>query len=88
MFCKQCGKEIPNAAVICVHCGVGTDNFRMSPRGIGGGTIFCGYLLAFIMPLFGIISGIYLLLQKCYLHGIIVILLSIVWIAWIALFLR
>ena len=24
MFCKQCGKEIADAAAICVHCGVAT----------------------------------------------------------------
>ncbi len=23
MFCKQCGLQIPDNAVICVHCGVG-----------------------------------------------------------------
>lgn len=27
MFCSKCGKEIDNAAVICVHCGVPTQNF-------------------------------------------------------------
>ena len=27
MFCKNCGKEIDNNAVVCVHCGSKTDNF-------------------------------------------------------------
>ena len=27
MFCKKCGKEIDDAAVICPACGVQTDNF-------------------------------------------------------------
>lgn len=22
MYCQNCGKEIPNEAVVCVHCGV------------------------------------------------------------------
>lgn len=26
MFCKQCGQQIPDAAAICVHCGVPTGN--------------------------------------------------------------
>ena len=25
MFCKQCGNDIPDAAAICVKCGVATD---------------------------------------------------------------
>lgn len=28
MFCKKCGSEIDNAAVICPSCGVSTDNFQ------------------------------------------------------------
>ena len=24
MFCQQCGQEIPDRAVVCVHCGVAT----------------------------------------------------------------
>lgn len=28
MFCKKCGKEIDDAAVICPSCGVQTDNFQ------------------------------------------------------------
>lgn len=31
MFCRNCGKEIDNAAAVCVHCGVPT----------GKGTNFC-----------------------------------------------
>jgi TM2 domain-containing membrane protein YozV len=29
MFCKECGKEIPDAAVICTNCGVATSNTTM-----------------------------------------------------------
>lgn len=28
MFCSKCGKEIDNEAVVCVHCGVPTQNFN------------------------------------------------------------
>ena len=27
MYCTNCGKEIDDKAVICVHCGVPTDNY-------------------------------------------------------------
>lgn len=28
MFCEKCGKEIDDEAVICVHCGCATVNYR------------------------------------------------------------
>lgn len=28
MFCYKCGKEIDDSAVVCVHCGVATQNMR------------------------------------------------------------
>ena len=28
MFCMNCGKEIDDKAVICVHCGVATPNMQ------------------------------------------------------------
>jgi len=31
MFCSNCGKEIDDKAVVCVHCGVPTHNFTHSP---------------------------------------------------------
>ena len=30
MFCTNCGKEIDDKAVICVHCGVPTHNMMIS----------------------------------------------------------
>lgn len=29
MFCKNCGKELDDKAVICPGCGVATDNFKI-----------------------------------------------------------
>lgn len=26
MFCKECGKEIPDSAIVCMGCGVPTSN--------------------------------------------------------------
>lgn len=28
-FCRSCGKEIDDRAVICVHCGVQTDKAEL-----------------------------------------------------------
>jgi len=28
MFCSNCGKEIDDKAVVCVHCGAATHNFN------------------------------------------------------------
>lgn len=28
MYCSNCGKEIDNKAVVCVYCGVGTQNLN------------------------------------------------------------
>ena len=28
MFCSKCGEEIDNEAVICVHCGCPTQNYK------------------------------------------------------------
>lgn len=28
MYCKNCGAQIDNQAVVCVHCGVATDNYQ------------------------------------------------------------
>lgn len=28
MFCSKCGKEINDEAVVCVHCGCATQNYR------------------------------------------------------------
>ena len=32
MFCSKCGKEIDNEAVICVHCGCPTQNYRANAQ--------------------------------------------------------
>lgn len=32
MFCKQCGRQIPDQAVICVHCGVPASGVGVNPK--------------------------------------------------------
>lgn len=42
MFCKNCGKEIDNAAVICPHCGVEQKNQSVTDNGgFGWGLLGC-----------------------------------------------
>lgn len=28
MYCKNCGQQIDNNAVVCPHCGVATENYK------------------------------------------------------------
>lgn len=58
MFCKNCGKEIHDEAVICVHCGVSTGNpmtrtSDLEDEPANGGLVF----LSILIPLCGIILG-------------------------------
>lgn len=69
MFCRECGKEISNEAVICVGCGVPTDVNQteagmrlLLPVGRSGYAIAAGYLglvsVLLIPAPFAIIFGI------------------------------
>lgn len=52
MFCRNCGREIDDKAVICVNCGVATEEGGLNPAdkpSIGLN------ILAFLIPLAGII---------------------------------
>ena len=32
MYCMDCGKEISNKAVVCIHCGSATRNMNSNPN--------------------------------------------------------
>ena len=34
MFCYNCGKEIDDKAVVCIHCGVATKNMNSTDKNI------------------------------------------------------
>lgn len=62
MYCRGCGKEINDQAVICVHCGQAT-GVGANSSGNGGGLnedVFPGWLIAvcILIPIAGIIIGI------------------------------
>ena len=76
MFCKQCGSEIPDNAVVCVKCGVGTDNFEKKSE-VSNGVLTAGYVLAALMPLIGGIIGIYVMVKGKAGHGIGMLVLAL-----------
>ena len=52
MYCKKCGSEISDDAVVCTHCGVATSNQIVANNDTGG---FGWGLLGFCVPLVGLI---------------------------------
>lgn len=65
MFCKKCGKEIMDDAVVCIHCGCAVDDSQVkkavSPEDKVNAGIIVGTVL---IPLIGLILGIVNLCQK------------------------
>ncbi|MBR4628510.1 MAG: zinc ribbon domain-containing protein [Ruminococcus sp.] len=56
-YCRKCGMEIDDEAVVCVHCGVPTDRFQKT---VGNGEDKTSILLviaSFFMPVIGFIIG-------------------------------
>ena len=55
MFCKNCGKEIHDEAVMCVHCGASTGHTAKPGENepASGGII----ALSILIPICGIILG-------------------------------
>lgn len=44
MFCKNCGKEIDDKAVICVHCGVATKDSPSDEKTFTATLLLCLFL--------------------------------------------
>ena len=59
MFCKKCGAEVDDAAVVCPQCGVATDNYAQPTKrkGEGNGMAIAGFICSFFIPLLGWIFG-------------------------------
>ena len=56
MYCKNCGEEIDDRAVVCIKCGVPTEIHPVNDElsGISIAAIIC----AFFVPLAGFILGL------------------------------
>lgn len=61
MFCKKCGKEIFDDAVVCPHCGTMTGNksmtFGEAEEKKGNGIAIAGFVCSFFVPLLGWVFG-------------------------------
>lgn len=57
MYCKNCGAQIDDRAVVCPHCGVPTDNYAAKPQGVASDDAPSGGFLALCLffPLLGLI---------------------------------
>ncbi|MBR5439097.1 MAG: zinc ribbon domain-containing protein [Clostridia bacterium] len=57
MFCRTCGKEINDDAIICPNCGCAT-NKKNTPVSTGESKKGMGLLLGFFLGLIGLIIGL------------------------------
>ena len=55
MFCKKCGKEIMDDAVICVHCGCSTQEAKNVIANTNDAPSTGMAVLGFFIPLVGLI---------------------------------
>jgi len=85
MFCKSCGKEINDKAVVCVGCGIAVS--PDVPAVIAAGVSnkkeltqterWAGWIGALIMPIIGIIMGILAMTKGKIGEGVGMIILSV-----------
>lgn len=61
MYCKNCGNQIHDDAVVCVHCGCpvqqnATDKACAKPK--SNALAIIGFILSFLIPVAGLICSI------------------------------
>lgn len=97
-FCPKCGEELVDNAKFCKNCGANLDNIEsytnLNDQGNYGipvvendhtAAVIIGYVGAILIPIIGIIAGIYLYTrkdsEKANRHAkFIIILAAVVWI--------
>ena len=58
MFCKKCGQEIADDAVVCVRCGCAVKDLPAEEeKSQGNGMAIAGFVCSFFVPLLGWIFG-------------------------------
>lgn len=58
MYCKCCGQELNEKAIICTNCGIATDNYNVAIKPAVSQTKFNGLALAgMICTIVGLIGG-------------------------------
>lgn len=102
-YCPSCGQELVDEAKFCKNCGMNLENYQ-SPNEVQHArpeyspqvaenkhtvAVILGYICAILIPLFGLIFGIYLITrndsESAKMHGKIVIGISVI--IWIISFL-
>ncbi|MDE7168051.1 MAG: zinc-ribbon domain-containing protein [Clostridia bacterium] len=60
MYCKNCGKEVNENAVICPNCGVPTDNYTKSAAAPEQKNTLAlvGFILSFFVTIAGLVISI------------------------------
>lgn len=57
MYCKNCGQQIDDNAVVCVHCGVGVRKVQEDTSNTNTIAII-GFILSFFITIAGLICSI------------------------------
>lgn len=58
MFCKNCGKEIDDKAVVCTYCGVATNKELLAPKNQTNVLAIVGFILSFFVAIAGLVCSI------------------------------
>lgn len=59
MYCKNCGKEIDNNAIVCPHCCAQVNRTAITPAREESNTIaIVGFIFSFLFALVGLICSI------------------------------
>lgn len=59
MYCKNCGQEINDKAVFCIHCGCAVEQAEQPKQETKTNTLaIVGFILSFLIPLAGLICSV------------------------------
>ena len=59
MFCKNCGREIDDKAIVCPHCGVAVSREAMTLSSPKTNTLaIVGFVLSFFVAIAGLVCSI------------------------------
>ncbi len=86
MFCKRCGKQIPDGSTTCPQCGTYLASTISAYRGESNTIALIGFIFSFFIPLVGLICSIIGYKKSNYTYdrrelaiaGIVISVLSIV----------
>ena len=70
MFCKNCGRELDDRAVVCPNCGIQVGEMKCSNENIETYTLsIIGFILSFVVTIAGLICSI-IAYRKCRDEGL------------------